>query len=534
MEGKSTIENAALDPYDAVPYGGRTVPLSHPDRLALSALRHGMSPAPAETCRVLELGCAEGANVVPMAYYLERARFVAVDASTTELAMARESAARLGLENLELVHARIESLDHTIGQFDYIVAHGVLSWVSDDVRDRMLALIGEHLAPNGVAYVSFNCAPGWSIRSEIRRALVRGVETLADPREKLVRARELLSMMVRSPVRETPYGTLLAAEAERALARRDGYLMHEYLEEENRAFYFGEVVELARAHGLVLFDELGVAVADARIERGLVSGFAETFGDVVRAEELTELLLFRGFRMALFRRADAPVSEDGSATRASILARARFAGPVRPDSARLSLDPGVHEIFLTAQGARVGTSSALLKAALIELGKSWPRGLAIVELLERAALVLAMRRVIDAPEAIEAGDREALANDLIELGALGHLAIRLREPAAPTSSIDAPRVAALTRLEAERSHEVTTPLHDVVALDPLGRRLVRYLDGTRTQGELVVIARGLVQSQELVLSDDAGQELAPERVEPLLPDLVRRSIEALAARNILV
>ncbi len=534
MSETIATESTAPDPYDVVPYGGRAVPLSHPDHLAIAALRHGLSPAPPEACRVLELGCAEGANVVPMAYHLEGARFVGVDGSNVQLEVARDKAARLGLENVELVHARIESLDASIGQFDYIVSHGVFSWVSDAVRDHMLALIRECLAPNGVAYVSFNCAPGWSIRREMRRALLRGVEGIDDPAEKLARVRELLTMFVRSPLRESPYGALLAEEAQRALAHRDAYLMHEYLADENRAFYLGEVVEMARAHDLVLFDELGTAAPDARIERGLVQGLTETFSDAVRAEELTELLLFRAFRMALFRRADAPISEDRGATLASLMRRARFAGALRPETPRISLDQGVNETYVTQHDVRLGTSSSLLKAALLDLGKSWPRGLGLGELFERATLMLAMRRVIDAPEAIEPADREALANDLLELGGLGHVTLRLREPAPSTSSIELPRVGALTRLEAERSEHVTTPLHEVVVLDPLGRRLVHHLDGTRSVEELITIARGLSQSEEIVLRDEEGEPLAPDRVEPLLPELVRRAIESLASHHLLV
>ena len=522
------------DPYDALPYGGRAVPFSHPDRLAVAALRHGMSPAPSESCRVLELGCAEGANLIPMAYHLDGARFVGVDASSVQLDVARDIAARLGLENLELVHARIEALDPSIGEFDYIVSHGVFSWVSDEVRGRMLDLVRSCLAPGGVAYISFNCAPGWSIRSEMRRALRRAVVGVDDPAQKIARVRELLAMFARSPMRETPYGMLLAEESTRALAHRDAYLVHEYLAEENRAFHFGEVVELAGEHGLVLFEELGTAALDNRVERGLVQGFTETLEDPVRAEELTELLLFRAFRMSLFRRADAPVRSDLDAARGELAERARFASALRPETPRISLEPGVRECFLTASGARVETGSALLKAVLLELGKSWPRGLTQEEVLERALLVLTMRRVLDAPDELADEARSALPRDLLELGALGHLELRLREPPAPTRSFDTPRVGALTRSEAERSPHVTSPLHDVVALDALARRLVRYLDGARSIADLVPIARDLLASEEVVLFDADGAAIEPSRVEEHLPELVRTTIRTLGERGLLV
>src|SRR6516165_12727057 len=97
--------------YDAVPYESLPFNETHPDRLAALATLFGMSPAPAERCRVLELGCASGGNLIPMAVALPGSSFVGVDLSPRQIADGNEVVRALNLSNIEL-----RSLDiRTIG-----------------------------------------------------------------------------------------------------------------------------------------------------------------------------------------------------------------------------------------------------------------------------------------------------------------------------------------------------------------------------------------------------------------------------------
>lgn len=65
--------------YDEVLYPGYAYRQTHPDRLATMATLFGMTPAPVEGCRVLELGCGEGGNLIPMAFGLPRSQFLGID-----------------------------------------------------------------------------------------------------------------------------------------------------------------------------------------------------------------------------------------------------------------------------------------------------------------------------------------------------------------------------------------------------------------------------------------------------------------------
>ena len=155
------MSNVALTArYEAIAYAALPHPLTHPDRLATVATFLGYdAPAPAR-CRVLEVGCNQGANLVPMAVTLPDATFVGCDLSPSAIDAGRAMAAAIGARNVDLRCADLATLDPTLGPFDYIVAHGVYSWVPADVREALFALAGARLAPGGVMFVSFNALPG--------------------------------------------------------------------------------------------------------------------------------------------------------------------------------------------------------------------------------------------------------------------------------------------------------------------------------------------------------------------------------------
>ena len=140
--------------YDELSYPGQAVAQTHPDRLAVMAKLFGMAPAPLSGCRVLELGCASGANLIPMAEQMPDASFVGLDLSSRQIADGQAVIAALGLQNIELKQLDISDANDSLGKFDYIIAHAVYSWVPPEVQDKVLAICNANLAPSGVAYVS--------------------------------------------------------------------------------------------------------------------------------------------------------------------------------------------------------------------------------------------------------------------------------------------------------------------------------------------------------------------------------------------
>lgn len=520
------------DPYDVVPYEGRAVPATHPERLAVAAMRAGRAPADPARASVLELGCAEGGNLVPMAYHLAEARFLGVDGSRAHVEAATEAKDRLGLDNLALRRADFRELtDAELGEHDYVIVHGVLSWVDRETQAVLLELVRRHLAPDGVAYLSYNCAAGWALKGELRQLLLRHTAALASPEEKIRASRELCAILAASPLREASlHAAALAERAEAALRDRDAYLLHEYLAPENHAFRQGEIRALCAEHGLAFVSELAHATSRADVEDDLERNLRRRYDDPVDVAELCDVMLGRAFRASLFCRAGART--DADAGLALLGERGVFRGSLRPEAKRTSLDAEVTETFLAPSGATIAVRHPALKAALLELARAWPRGLSVDDLGERAAMLLELRRVegVD-PRSVET--RAELTRDLLELARLEHLDLRLSDPPCAREAPAAPRVEALTRFEAERSPAVTTPHHAVVPLDPFTRSLVRHLDGSRDRAELARRMTEHVEAGDLTLGDPSGRPLEGDARAAAIEELVERGVELLRVNALL-
>src|SRR5262245_58637378 len=167
--------------YDEIPYSNTAFSYTHPDCLATVAALYGLTPPPVDRCRVLELGCGRGGNLIPMALALPDSRFLGIDLSARQIASGQEMVTALGLANIELRPFSILDVDESFGLFDYIICHGVYSWVPAEVQDKILAICARNLAPNGVAYVSYNTYPGWHQRGTVREMLCYHVQQFREP-----------------------------------------------------------------------------------------------------------------------------------------------------------------------------------------------------------------------------------------------------------------------------------------------------------------------------------------------------------------
>src|SRR5262249_13837100 len=186
---------------------------------------------------------------------------------------------RLGLQNLDLLAMSIMDVDQRLGTFDYIVCHGVYSWVPEPVRDKILAICGELLAPDGIAYVSYNTYPGWHARGLIRDLISYHVRRTTSPLERVQQGLDFLDELVRViPHQSSSYTRILRTERELLGRVPNTYIYHEHLEETNHPVYFQEFMVRARPPGLRLLSE---AVTPGLIEdlppeaRQVLEGWAE-------------------------------------------------------------------------------------------------------------------------------------------------------------------------------------------------------------------------------------------------------------------
>ncbi len=236
--------------YDEVPYTGHPYADSHPERLATMATLFGMTPAPVERCRVLEVACGDAANLIPMAYALPGSTFTGFDLAAQPIEIGQRMVARLGLENITLAQRDLADFPADAGTFDYIIAHGLYSWIPADARDRLLALIARHVAPRGVAFVSYNVYPGCYIRRMVWEMLRFHTDQLGTPAERIAEAQGFARLLAEGRTVQDQYTALMKAELERFTARDAGFLFHDDLAELNEPVYFHEFIAHAGKHRL--------------------------------------------------------------------------------------------------------------------------------------------------------------------------------------------------------------------------------------------------------------------------------------------
>lgn len=517
--------------YDRMPYQSRAVQLSHPEGLAVQARLAGYPAVDPRRARILEIGCAEGGNLVPIAYPLQDAELVGIDQSAVHIERAQIARDKLGLDNLRFVHADVRELPDDLGTFDYILCHGVLSWVDEDAEVAIFQAFRDHLTDHGLAYVSYNCEPGWAMRGQLRKVLMARTQGFDDPAEQLRHVRGLLQLMANTPFTEMPYGAYMAEEAADALGHRDEYLVHEYLSPANRAFRYGQIVGRASENGLRFLAELcpvGHRGIEDRVHE-VVAGITE---DPVEREELADVLFGRGFRASLFTR-EAVRPGDADEAAAALCREAWFVGLLNPKSKRPSLEPGDAEPFEAPEGIEISVSHPILKAALMEITRAYPRGVTLAELEARVTALLTLRRVHPVGWLPSDEERESLRGDLLRLVHLRHLSLRLIQPDVAVAAGATPRASTLTRFEARNGAYVTDSFHYSIYLDDAARYLIALLDGTLDRDTLAAKLLETLQEHEVEVRDEAGASLEGEGALRAMRLFVDRNLDSFALNGLL-
>jgi methyltransferase-like protein/cyclopropane fatty-acyl-phospholipid synthase-like methyltransferase len=514
-----------------VPYESHPFPQSHPSRLFTVATLFGLAPAPVETARVLELGCASGGNLIPMAETLPDARFLGIDHSGRQIADGQQVLQGLGLSNLELRHVSILDVDESYGKFDYIICHGVFSWVPTEVREKILDLCARHLTSNGVAYISYNTYPGWHMRGMIRDMMCYHTAQFAAPADRVRQARALLDFMADSvPQDGMPYAILLRQELESLRRHGDHYLYHEQLEEVNDPLYFHQFVSMASQHGLRYLGESRITTMLPKgVEPGVEKALKLLGNDQIRTEQYLDFLRNRMFRETLLVPEKAVPHWLITPDRVTRLHIASGSKPVSAPVADLRAEEVVQ--YRTPSGLGLATGRPILKAAMAALAEVWPGTLSFEELLRRCRTRLSIPG--DAPT--QDDDARALASgisdgyvgsDLVELHGT---AIRIaHEPG------ERPQVAPTVRLGAASGRAITNRRHEVVPLPDFARHLLPLMDGTRDKRVLVDELVRLALAGEVRVQRDARIVTDTEELRAALAALLDRALTDAATNALLV
>ena len=296
--------------YSELGYKSMPFPYTTPATLEAYAALVGVSAPNPKTARVLELGATYGGNIISQALFNPDATFVGIELSQEQVEKGNEVIANAGLTNVSLIQSDIASIGSEIGTFDYIIAHGVYSWVDDGVKDALLRLIDEHLAEDGIAYISYNTYPGWHTMDEVRQLMMfsNRDKTQFNHKEKVLHGKTIGSIVGSQILK---YDNLKERNSKflgalRSVMQKDEYYVgHDHLEPNNDPVYFYQFNDHLEAHNLAYLCDADLTLS---MVRSFDADIADTLdklalNDHVAQEQYLDFMLDTTFRKSIICKA---------------------------------------------------------------------------------------------------------------------------------------------------------------------------------------------------------------------------------------
>ncbi len=499
--------------YNDVPYVALPYKASRIDNIHTVAKFFGLEAPAFDKCRVLELGCATGANLIPMAHMYPDSEFVGIDFSEKQINAGKKCIEDLKISNIKLETKSILDLDESIGEFDYIIAHGVFSWVPADVQEKIFSICKKHLSKTGVAYVSYNTLPGWNMVRSIRDMMLYHTKDFKEPAQQVQQARLLLDFLSKAaPEGLTAHKSSLKKEVETLKNLPDAYLFHDHLETNNQAFYFHEFAEKAAANGLQYLGDSSIPSMFVGNHSKEATEILGKIDNIIKQEQYMDFVINRRFRSTLI------CHDNCSLTRA-----------VKPEK--------IEEFFLsTTLMPENGLNSVDLKAFketafcnMEKTAKINPQNLAATALL----LVLAENRskpmsadelVKEATSRLENVEEDTIRQTLHQIGIplvlSGGIIISSDSGKYNANVSEKPKTDELSKYQALYGPNTTNMRHDVISLGIFERLLIQELDGKNNTDELCKKFTKKIMAGELDIAHEGVKLTEEAKIQKhLLPQI---------------
>lgn len=465
--------------YDALPYQSEAIVETHPARMGAIAHLLGVEAAAPDACRVLEIGCAEGMNLLPLAERFSRSTFVGVDFSPVQVEMAQRAAASARIGNARFVCADLREVQLEAGGFDYVIAHGVYSWVSAEVRQSLLDLCARSLAPGGVAYLSYNVFPGWGLLGGLRAMLRAEVADVPDPQAHLVRLLPILERALGADA--SPNAALMREALADLRAKPVAQLFHDDLERVNDPVTFLEFIGQAARHGLHYLAEAHFpSMPTEHLPPAARNSLAELSPDFFHAQSFLDFVGNRRFRNSLLIRGTPPAART---LNPAAVAECAIGLRMQPADGVIDLSPNRPLRLAGRHGFQLSVTAPAHKAFFAALCEAAPARVTFPAAMARATYLL---REAGYDEPFQPGP---LTEGVARLFAIDQCDLVLAGTGEWLHLSPQPAPSPLMRYQARAGYKITNRWHETVQLEEADRRWVAG-EGS-SERESVLVRTGL-------------------------------------------
>lgn len=460
----------------------------------------GLEPAVPSKARILELGCAAGGNLLPIAARYPDCECVGIDLSAVQIAEGNQAVEQSELKNVKLLQADISNLPEEIGTFDYIICHGVFSWVPKPVQAAIFEICRSRLTPNGIGYISYNTLPGWYMRNAIRGMMLKHVAALDDPKQILTQARALLNFLVESTEHEnSPYAGFLKSETELLRKQSDQYLFHDHLEENNHPCFFQDFIAEAKSFDLQFLGESSLAnMWTGNLPAAAQKTLAGLTQDIVLLGQYSDFVRNRTFRQTLLCRGGTPINRQLSADRVT---DAYFRGRFSPEgNEAINLTSGVVSKFKSTAGHAIQSSDPVYKAMLVALTNAFPGSCSLSQ------LVVAVKELLETQMlTVQGTDSDigtVLGGSILKLILSGAAEFSYLPDSFATAAPTHPSTTSYARWQASNQGYVTNLRHEMIKLGAVEKILLPLFDGASSIEAIAAKAMDLMKEGKLQLNSE--------------------------------
>ncbi len=517
-----------MDSYDEIPYESTPLHETHPEFLATLARLFSIEAVSPEHSRVLEIGCADGGNLIPMAWQYPDSRFLGIELSARQAADGAQLIEQLELKNIEIRQVDLLAFPADAGKFDYIIAHGLYSWVPQPVRQKLLAVCRDHLSENGIAYISYNTLPGWRWRAVLRDMLLYHTRNATSARQKLQQAQDFLAQLETTlPETDQLSAGFLRDEISRIASRHPSYLFHEYLETTNQPFLFSEFISDSTDHNLDYIADVELATMFPGDMGERTTALLDHYEEMVEVWQYMDFLSGRTFRQSLLCRGARRLNHDIDLDVFTEYAFFADVQPLKkPDFRRRR-----NMRFNTANGKAVEVNHPLTQAALTVLSEQYPDAINFDELSAAA-----QQMVRQAGRNHTADDRDTLQQELFRLFSMQVVQCRTTPIRYSKTISERPRASGLALSQnASGLNPIAVAHHASLQLDPFSSTLLSHLNGQHSRDNLVqLMVKAIHTEPELAALLNEQQRNDPHKLTQTITNNCQRLLEMFARNGVLV
>ena len=492
----------AINTYDVIPYESYPYLVSSPDHLfAISKLFKLDTPMP-ENSRILELGCASGGNIIPLAVKYPKAKIMGIDLSKVQTEEGISQIKALKLKNIEIKCCSIEEVDQSFGEFDYIIAHGIISWVPQKVRDKIFDIGKNNLSKNGVYYISYNTLPGWNMIRSIRDMMMYHANFFTSQEDKIQQGKLLLDFIRKGVSHfKSPYSEILSQEADILSKQSDHYIRHDHLEENNKQYYFHEFIQEAGQRGLKYLGDSKISSMYLGNMPEEVSEKLQVVDDPVRKEQYMDYITNRRFRTTLLCHQSAEYTWNLQIEQFKDF---DLSLTIASDGEMKNIEDATesHSFFLNRdQDNKITTTSPVMKSILTVFSENINFPISLEELVKLSDAKLKGNR----KKEIEI----EFLNNAGKLFFSGYLEIHPKGYLRNCTNIvsDKPKIWEYSRFQISNTGKswVTNLMHKAVMLNIFDKYVMRYADGKHTHEQIVEKLEKHMEAGEFTFSKNEKQ-----------------------------